>query len=69
MRYAMRPKPQHPSMFLTRRRLLQGTLSSAAGLLAWQQGWPRLRDRCCPETRTQWADDLGNPYSDCPHLV
>ena len=28
---------------LTRRRLLQGTLSGAAGVLAWHQGWPHLR--------------------------
>ncbi len=27
---------------LTRRRLLQGTLGGAAGLIAWQ-GWPHLR--------------------------
>ena len=29
---------------LTRRRFLQGTLSGAAGVLAWHQGWPYL----CP---------------------
>jgi hypothetical protein len=28
---------------LTRRRLLQGTLGGAAGLVAWHQGWPRLQ--------------------------
>src|SRR5262245_45937173 len=26
---------------LSRRRLLQGTLSGATGLLVWHQGWPR----------------------------
>jgi pimeloyl-ACP methyl ester carboxylesterase len=38
----MRHTPQHLMMSLTRRRLLQGTLGSAVGLAAWQQGWWRL---------------------------
>ena len=39
----MTHKPEYPSVSLIRRRLLQGTLSSAAGLAAWHQGWPWLR--------------------------
>ena len=39
----MQHKPQPPIISLTRRRLLQGTLSSTVGLVAWYQGWPRLR--------------------------
>src|SRR5262249_18614038 len=59
MRCAMRHKPQHPIISLTRRRLLQGTLSSAAGLVAWQQGWPRLRTAAAqkrePSGQMIWA--------------
>jgi len=55
----MRHKPQHPIMSLTRRRLLQGTLSSAAGLVAWYQGWPRLRTAAAqkrePSGQMTWA--------------
>jgi len=36
-------QPQHRMTSLSRRRLLQGTLSGVAGLAAWHQGWPRLR--------------------------
>ena len=32
--------PQPLMLSLSRRRLLQGTLSSVAGLAAWPQGWP-----------------------------
>ena len=60
---------QHQMASLTRRHLLQGTLSGAAGLLAWYQGWPRLRTAAAQKRETQWADDLGGPYPDCPHLV
>ena len=38
----MRHNPQHLLTSLTRRRLLQGTLGSVAGLAAWQQSWRRL---------------------------
>jgi hypothetical protein len=34
----------HPPLLmssLTRRRVLQGTLGTVAGLTAWQQGWHR----------------------------
>src|SRR2546426_1014457 len=59
MRCAMRHKPQHPIMSLTRRRLLQDTLSSAAGLAAWYQGWPRLRTAAAqqrePRGQMTWA--------------
>jgi pimeloyl-ACP methyl ester carboxylesterase len=37
----MRHHPQHLMTSLTRRRWLQGTLGSVAGLAAWQQGWRR----------------------------
>src|SRR4029453_1876815 len=44
---------------LTRRRLLQGTLGSAAGLLAWHQGWPRLQSAAAqkntPSGQMTWA--------------
>jgi pimeloyl-ACP methyl ester carboxylesterase len=39
----MRHTPQHLMTPLTRRRLLQGTLGSVAGLAAWWQSWRRLR--------------------------
>ena len=38
----MRHHPQHLLTSLTRRRVLQGTLGSVAGLAAWQQSWRRL---------------------------
>src|SRR5919109_3987721 len=37
----MRHNLQHLMPSLTRRRVLQGTLGSVAGLAAWQQGWRR----------------------------
>src|SRR5499426_1716557 len=42
---------------LTRRRLLQGTLSSAASVLAWHQGWPHLRlaQKGEPSRQMTWA--------------
>ncbi len=44
---------------LTRRRLLQGTLSGAAGALAWYQGWPHLRTALAqkgePSGQMTWA--------------
>src|SRR5881392_1062396 len=44
---------------LTRRRWLQGTLSSAAGVLAWYQGWPHLRTALAqkgePSGQMTWA--------------
>ena len=39
--------PAQAGICLTRRRLLQGTLSGTDGLLAWHQGWPQLH--------TAWA--------------
>src|SRR3989442_197224 len=43
---------------LTRRRLLQGTLGGAAGLIAWQ-GWPHLRmalaQKGAPSGQMTWA--------------
>ncbi len=51
--------PQHPMTSLTRRRLLQGTLSGVAGLAAWYQGWPRLRSAVAqkrePSGQMTWA--------------
>src|SRR2546428_5988132 len=32
--------PSQTELFLTRRRLLQGTVGGTAGVLAWYQGWP-----------------------------
>ena len=44
---------------LTRRRLLQGTLGGAAGLVAWHQGWPRLQSAAAqkhtPSGQMTWA--------------
>ena len=44
---------------LTRRRLLQGALSGAAGVLAWHQGWPHLRTALAqkgePSGQMTWA--------------
>src|SRR5262247_3806004 len=42
---------------LTRRRLLQGTLSSAASVLAWHQGWPHmaLAQKGEPSGQMTWA--------------
>jgi peptide/nickel transport system substrate-binding protein len=44
---------------LTRRRLLQGALSGAAGALAWHQGWPHLRTALAqkgePSGQMTWA--------------
>ena len=44
---------------LTRRRLLQGTLGGAAGLVAWHQGWPRLQSAAAqkntPSGQMVWA--------------
>ena len=54
--------PQHLITSLTRRRFLQSALGGVAGLAAAQ-------DRCGPETRTAWADDLGGPGEYCAHLV
>src|SRR2546421_88937 len=46
-------------MSLTRRRLLQGTLGGAAGLVAWHQGWPRLQSAAAqkntPSGQMTWA--------------
>jgi peptide/nickel transport system substrate-binding protein len=50
-----------PSMdaSLTRRRLLKGTLGSAAGLVTWHQGWPRLQSAAAqkntPSGQMTWA--------------
>src|SRR5262245_6252788 len=38
----MRYTPRHLMTPLTRRRMLQGTLDSIAGLTAWRQSWRRL---------------------------
>src|SRR5437899_2242523 len=50
---------QHPMTSLTRRRLLQGTLSGVAGLAAWHQGWPWLRtaaaQKRAPSGQMTWA--------------
>ena len=44
---------------LTRRRLLQGTLGGAAGLVAWHQGWPHLQSAAAqkntPSGQMTWA--------------
>jgi peptide/nickel transport system substrate-binding protein len=44
---------------LTRRRLLQGTMSGLAGLIAWHHGWPRLRravaQQLGPSGQMTWA--------------
>src|SRR6266498_5170997 len=44
---------------LTRRRVLQGTLGGAAGLVAWHQGWPRLQSAAAqkntPSGQMTWA--------------
>src|SRR5262245_11903837 len=44
---------------LTRRRVLQGTLGGAAGLVAWHQGWPRLQSAAAQKDtlsgRMTWA--------------
>jgi peptide/nickel transport system substrate-binding protein len=44
---------------LTRRRLLQAALGGAAGLVAWHQGWPRLRSAAAlkdtPTGQMTWA--------------
>src|SRR4029450_5128987 len=44
---------------LTRRRLLQGTLGGAAGLVAWHQSWPHLRSAAAqkntPSGQMTWA--------------
>ena len=51
------PQPLLPS--LTRRRVLQGTLGSVAGLAVWQQGWPRRRTAAAqpraPRAQMTWA--------------
>jgi peptide/nickel transport system substrate-binding protein len=55
----MMHRPQHSIGSLTRRRLLQHTLSGGAGLLAWRQGWPRLRSAAAqkrdPSGQMTWA--------------
>ena len=54
---AHNPPPMNPS--LTRRRLLQGTLGGATGLVAWHQGWPRLQSAAAqkntPSGQMTWA--------------
>ena len=44
---------------LTRRRLLQGTLGGAAGLVAWHQGWSGLQSAAAqkntPSGQMTWA--------------
>jgi hypothetical protein len=44
---------------LPRRRVLQGALRGAAGVLAWQQGWPPLRTALAqkgePSGQMTWA--------------
>ena len=61
--------PQHQMACLTRRRLLQGTVSGVAGLAAWYQGWPWLRtavaQKRAPSGQMTWA----SPYQHCPDLV
>ncbi len=55
----MTHQPQHRMTSLSRRRLLQGTLSGVAGLAAWHQGWPRLRTAAAqkrtPSGQMTWA--------------
>src|SRR5262245_57549596 len=52
-------KPQHQMASLTCARLLQGTLSSATGPLAWYQAWPRLTGAAAekpqPSGQMTWA--------------
>ncbi len=52
-------KPAHAGIFLTRRRLLQGTLGGTAGLLTWHQGWPHVHTALAqkgePSGQMTWA--------------
>src|SRR5262249_53853701 len=49
---------RHAATF-TRRRLLQGTLGGAAGLVVWHQGWSRLQSATAqkdtPSGQMTWA--------------
>ena len=47
---------------ITRRRLLQGALGGAAGLVAWSHGWQYLPERCGTAKSVQRSDDLGHPH-------
>jgi len=55
----MADHPAQKLSSLTRRRLFQGTLSGAAGVLAWYQGWPHLRTALAqksePSGQMTWA--------------
>src|SRR3989442_9861440 len=55
----MRPHPQPLMLSLPRRRVLQGTLGSVAGLAAWQQDWLRRRTAAAqpraPRGQMTWA--------------
>src|SRR5262245_28003540 len=47
------PRPLRPSV--TRRRVLQGTLSSVAGLAVWQQRSPLAAQQRAPRGQMTWA--------------
>jgi peptide/nickel transport system substrate-binding protein len=51
--------PSQTELFLTRRRLLQGTVGGTAGVLAWYQGWPHrgtaLAQKGAPSGQMTWA--------------
>ena len=55
----MRDNPQPLRPCLTRRRVLQGTLGSVAGLAIWQHGWRRCSTAAAqqraPRGQMTWA--------------
>src|SRR5215813_9432660 len=55
----MTGRPSQGATSLTRRSLLQGAMSSAAGLLAWHQGWSHARSALAqkgePSGQMTWA--------------
>jgi hypothetical protein len=53
----------------TRRRMLQGILGGAAGLLAWHKGWPTSTERCGTAGHAKRPDDLGSARHPGAYLV